>query len=116
MTQTFERMASVCWAFVSVLSEVANFLVLGSVSQLSQVWVARKVLGPAWCKRRVRAPQYTVLAVKSCLFSESLAPPSPWLRLLEELFRSMTFCEFNFKFNFFLVSPKFNFLNTVTVF
>lgn len=44
------RKEGVCWAFVSVLSEVVNFLVLGSVSQVSQVWVTGKVPGSTWCK------------------------------------------------------------------
>lgn len=73
------RKEGVCWAFVSVLSEVVNFLVLGSVSQVSQVWVTGKVPGSTWCKRwvQVGGSAELTMAFKSCLFSQSLAPPLP---------------------------------------
>lgn len=71
------RKEGVCWAFVSVLSEVVNFLVLGSVSQVSQVWVTGKVPGSTWCKRwvQVGGSAELIMAFKSSLFSQSLAPP-----------------------------------------
>lgn len=71
------RKEGVCWAFISVLSEVVNFLVLGSVSQVSQVWVTGKVPGSTWCKRwvQVGGSAELIMAFKSCLFSQSLASP-----------------------------------------